>query len=272
MRVDTHQFQYDQRVYELARKYLLSLDGVTPEMLDRHLTVSADERPTTLAAIYKHLLETAQNANMGPIVIGQAIGGVDKLADLLGGFQPKVVVDKYEKNWEAVLDDIMAQLTPRGKVRHTSRSLWPRFCKTIISGAKFLAQFDEASDFYEWVNIFDQDDRARPALPMLLSYEIDGLGFPLACDFIKELGYLNFGKPDVHIKKIFTTLKLCPTDNDYQVFKAILRVARNVGVPPYNVDHLFWLVGSGNFYQDGIQVGRHRVKFIVYATQRIEKL
>jgi hypothetical protein len=33
------------------------------------------------------------------------------------------------------------------------------------------------------------------------------------------------------------------------VFKAVARVASNVGVTPYNVDKLFWLIGSG-FYED----------------------
>lgn len=265
-----HQSQHDQKVYSLAREYLLSLDGVTPEILDRHLTISIDERPNTLADIYKHLLETAQNANMGPTVIGLAVGGIDKLAELLGGFQPATVTKRYGDNWETVLDDIVTHLKPTGKIRRTSRSLWPRFCRTIVSGAEFLAQFEDASDFYAWVDLFDQDDRLRPALPMLLSYEIEGVGFPLACDFIKELGYSAFGKPDVHLKKIFTALNLCPTQDDYQVFKAILRIARNVGVTPYNVDHLFWLIGSGNFHRDGRQIGRHRERFIVYAIKRME--
>jgi hypothetical protein len=265
METAIHQTQRDQRAYTLARKYLLSLDSVTPEMLHRHLSLSIDERPDSLAGIYKHLLETAQNANMSPNVIGKAIGGVDKLDGLLCGFHPASVIRKYSTGWEEVLYDIVAQLKPRGQIRQTSRSLWPRFCKTILSGAAFLAQFDSASDFYTWVDFFDQDDRARPSLPMLLSHEIDGFGFPLACDFLKELGYLNFGKPDVNVKKIFAALELSPTEDDYQVFKAIVRVAGNVGITPYNVDKLFWLIGSGNFYLDGIRAGRHRDEFIAYA-------
>ena len=150
-------------------------------------------------------------------------------------------------------------------MRRTTKSLWPRFCKTIVSGAAFLSQFNEASEFYSWVNFFDRDDKARASLPMLLSYEIDGLGFPLACDFLKELGYIKFGKPDVHLKKIFVALNLAAKEDDYQVFKAIIRVAEHVGVTPYNVDKLFWLIGSGNFYLDGLEVGRHRNYFIAYA-------
>jgi hypothetical protein len=109
--------------------------------------------------------------------------------------------------------------------------------------------------FYQWVDVFDQDDRSRPALPMLPGHEIDGIGFPLACDFIKCLGYLDFGKPDVHLKKIFMALQLSTSEDDYKIFKAIIRVVRNVGVTPFNVDAIFWLIGSGNFYRDGVQIG-----------------
>jgi thermostable 8-oxoguanine DNA glycosylase len=52
---------------------------------------------------------------------------------------------------------------------------------------------------------------------MLISREVKGIGFPLACDFLKEMGFTGFAKPDVHIKTIF---------------KAVIRVAINVGVTP----------------------------------------
>jgi len=108
------------------------------------------------------------------------------------------------------------------------------------------------------VEAFDTDVRSRPALPLILSLEIEGLGFPLACDFLKEMGYLSFPKPDVHLKAIFTGLDLVgPGRGDYAIFKAACRIAEHQGVTPYNVDKLFWLVGSGYFY-DHREVGRNR--------------
>lgn len=270
METTTRQIQRDQRAYTLARKYLLSLGRVTPEMLDRHLSSAMrDKRPETLAGIYKHLLLSAQGATMAPNVIGGAIGGIGKLESLLCGFYPAAVVGKYANDWERVLDDIAVQLKPRGKVRRTKGGLWPRFCKTITSGASFLAGFDAASDFYEWVDSFDQDVESRLSLIERLSDAIHGVGFALACDFVKELGYLNFCKPDVHLKEIFSALDLSPTKGDHQVFKAINRVARNIGVTPYDVDKLFWLIGSGDFYLDGITVGRHRDEFIECAQREL---
>ena len=71
------------------------------------------------------------------------------------------------------------------------------------------------------------------------------MGFALACDFLKENGYPEFAKPDVHIKKIFNGLGLSDSNDDYEVFKDVIRVSELVNGLPYRVDKLFWLVGSG---------------------------
>lgn len=86
---------------------------------------------------------------------------------------------------------------------------------------------------------------------MLLESEIEGIGFALACDFLKELGYYNFGKPDIHIRDIFTELELCPRGaSDVAVFKSIVRISNHCGTTPYSVDKVFWLIGSGYFHEN----------------------
>ena len=235
-------------------------------------------RPETVTGLYERILESAQNANMKAGVIGGFIGGVNRLGQVLCNFDPPMILEKYSAGSEGLLDDIVTQLKPRGSIRRTPRSLWPKYCQTILSSAKFLSQFSSAEDFYSWVDFFDKDERARPALPMLLGQEIDGFGFALACDFLKELGYENFSKPDVHVKDIFYAVGLSPYRvSDYEVFKAVDRVARNVGVTPYNVDKLFWLIGSGYFYEDYHignkgRIGSRKKEFIGMAQPRLEQM
>jgi hypothetical protein len=225
----------DRAAYALAKEFLLRSGaerGIAPELIEKYLYLSRP-RPSTLAGLYERLLESAQSANMKAGVIGGSIGGVGNLGRVLCDFEPSRVLEKYQADWEEVLDDVVAQLKPRGSIRRTPRSIWPRYCRTILSSAKFLSQFESANDFYDWVDFFDKDERARAALPMLLDQEIEGFGFALACDFVMGLGYENFSKPDVHIKEIFQELGLCPWGtSDYEVFKAVARVARNVGVTP----------------------------------------
>lgn len=112
-------------------------------------------------------------------------------------------------------------------------------------------------------------------MPLLLSCEIAGFGFALSCDFLKELGYVNFPKLDVHLRDIFTALHLCPIKtDDYQLFKAIVRFAGNAGVSAYNADKVLWLIGSGYFYDDpqigsNGRIGSKKQEFIKYAKLEI---
>jgi hypothetical protein len=272
------QRELDRAAYALAKDFLLQAGagkGVTPELIEKYLHLSAP-RPDTLTGLYEHLLESAQSANMKAGVIGGSIGGVGNLRRVLCDFEPAEVLERYGSGWEGVLDDIVAQLEPRGSVPRTSRSIWPRYCRSVLSGARFLSQFSTADDFYGWVDLFDEDERARPALPLLLAEEIDGFGFALACDFLNGLGYENFSKPDVHVKDILGSLGLFSAGaGDYEVFRAVGRLARNAGVTPYNADKLFWLVGSGYFYDDPQvgnrgRIGRHKKEFIEVARERLE--
>lgn len=271
----------DKRIYHLAKDYLPSrkITGVTAVLVEKYLNpLSLNPKPTTKEDIYKRILESAQNANMKAGVIGRAIGGIENLAPVLEGFNAKAILEKYAGDCDAVLGDIVEKLNPHGKVRRTSRAIWPHYCQTILSAANFIEQFSSVSDFFGWVDFFDKDERARPSLPMLLSREIEGFGFALSCDFLKEMGYINFPKPDVHLRDIFTSLSLCPNkSDDYQLFKAVIRVANHAGVSPYNADKMFWLIGSGYFYNDlhlgnKGRVGSHKKDFIEYAKPLLERI
>lgn len=246
--------EIDRKAYMLAERYLqkIKIEGVTSALVEKYLNpVNADNMSRTMPALYERLLLSAQNANMKAGVIGGSIGGVNKLGAVLADFSPAGVVRKYGSDWEAILNDIVSVLKPRGQIRRTPRSIWPRYCQTISSGALFFEQFESADDFFQWADFFDRDNRSRASLPMLLSQEIAGFGFALSCDFLKEIGYINFPKPDVHLRDIFIALRLCDEHaSDYQLFKAIIRLANHAHVSPYNADKLFWLIGSGYFYKD----------------------
>jgi hypothetical protein len=72
---------------------------------------------------------------------------------------------------------------------------------------------------------------------------------------------VNLSKPDVQINQIFKRFGHCSSAASYcEVFRAVDRIAHNVEVSLYNVDKLFWLVGSGHFYDGplGKSCRRHR--------------
>lgn len=75
------------------------------------------------------------------------------------------------------------------------------------------------------------------------------MNYALSCDFIKELGYSQYGKPDVHIKTILSAAGLFQSNgSDFKCQKVITEIADATGNTPYYVDKVIWLIGSGNFY------------------------
>lgn len=263
--------------YELAREFLLNLDepDVTPQLIDKYCLGQTAFHPTALADIYQALLFSAQNNARKSSAIGKSIGGVDKLGLVLCDFDARAVLAKYPGSWEPLLADIQYQLKPTGEVRTQPKSHWPTYCRSILSAARFITQFASADDFYQWVGLFDGDDRSRAGLPLVIQQEVYGIGFALACDFLKELGYVNYAKPDVHIWDLFTGLGLSDgAASDYELLRAIVRVAKHAGQTPYAVDKLFWLIGSGTFYDDpqignNGSIGRHKDQFIAFALAKL---
>ena len=256
------------KLYNEAKAFLLSFDQVYQEDLDRHL-VAEHEKPHDLKVIYERLCESAQNRQMSSKVIGGSIGGINNLRKVLFDFSPIKVAKHYKRtDSDLLLKEIINKLNPSGQIRTGNRSLWPQYCKSIIDSAYFLKAFETADKFYDWAEFFAKDSKAKPALPLMISVEITGLGFPLACDFLKELGFNEYGKPDIHLKDIFKALRIIdPLEKssfkqDYSTLKAIDKIAYENNVTSYAVDKIFWLIGSGNFYLTNKNIGRQKKVFI----------
>lgn len=243
-----------KKIYTEAKKFLIARipSDDAKEILATYLEAPArNHQPVDLPELFRRILSSAQNANMKAGVIGKSIGGFNNLGKALYAFAPGKVTKKFGGKPEALLEHIERTLHPRGKIRRESTSIWPKYCKTILSAAAFLNQFSSGEEFYEWANGLYLNKRSMPALPMILAAEIEGIGYPLACDFLKELGFVDYGKPDVHVMKIFTGVGLCQPQSSlhYQAQKVITQIAEAAGVSSYNVDKLFWLIGSGRFYK-----------------------
>jgi hypothetical protein len=258
----------ENKIYALGIDYLLSYEAITRQELDKHL-IPIHQKPNDIKIVFERFCKTAQNKQMSVKVIGNSIGGVHNLDKVLFDFDPHKVAKAYSKqDSDLLFDTIKTTLHPTGKMRDTNRSLWPLYCKTVIDSAHFLANFESIEAFYDWANFFANDSKSKPALPMLISMEIDGIGFPLACDFLKEIGFEQYGKPDVHIKEIFKALDIIDANEnsssklDYESLKAFDRIAKINNVSPYAVDKVFWLIGSGDFYLSDIKIGQNRNDFI----------
>ena len=269
-----------QAIYDDAKRFFLKKipSEQREEILQSYLDLpDSSTEPADMPFLFERLLNSAQNASMKAGVIGKSVGSVQNFGKVLLDFDVAKTLEKYSGKPEKLLADIEKKLKPHGEIRKEPKSIWPLYCKTILSAALFLNQFKSGEDFYQWANLFYTNRQAMAALPLIIAEEVEGFGYPLAYDFLKELGFIEYGKPDVHIIKIFSGIGLCgEKDRPYMIQKVIVKVADAANVSPYNVDKLFWLIGSGKLYRhknlgrDGI-IGNFRQEYIDHANAKLKR-
>ena len=141
-------------------------------------------------------------------------------------------------------------------------SYWAIFTKGVLAGAEFLSQFDSFQFFDEFVNSFTFNDISIAALPILFDQKIYGMGFALGCDWLKELGYSDYGKPDTHTIDILCGTGIAKSRDNYEVLKTIVKMARINDEMPAVVDRLLWFIGSGKYVDENVKITRQKAGFI----------
>lgn len=249
----------EQKIIQKAREYLLSFDQVTDKIIDAHLSHWNIQKPESISELFQAFLLHAKNRQGMP----NSIGNIENLRTILCDFSPPEVSNKYH-SWSELFDTLtQSDYNPPGRLeKENNKSYWVIYCKSIISIADFLAAYSSIEEFDDFVGGLLTNEHSRLALPLLLKEEIFGFGFALACDFLKETGYPEFVKPDTHINDISRSLGITSETSDFGVFKDLEAYCKRIDMLPYEVDKLFWLVGSGRFYLNELEINTSKWDFI----------
>lgn len=250
-----------QKLYKYSYEYLLSIlpNCINEEDLKKYF--EGDNKDfKTLLDVYDQFLLSAQNANRMPNVIKYEIRR-NVIKEVLFNFN-------FCKILDAGVNEIYYKFRETFNVtsKDTQRNLWYKFSKSAIDSAKFLKNFKDVNNFKEFIEHFSYTPQTRLALPLLISAKVSGFGFALACDCLKELGYLNYSKPDTHLTDIFFSLGLSDTQ-EISVFETVVEMAEacreiDPQVTPYKIDKIMWLICSGHFYLDNVTIGSNKANFI----------
>jgi len=245
-------------VFESAQNFLK--DIVTSHNMDTSIIkahMQHEQKFDDLLDANHRLIRSLSNRNMMDSVIG-----FDKkereMRSILFEYDSNKILVKY-KNAEELLEKFKNNFNLQNVLG--KRSLWRKFSEGIISGSNFISSFKNKDDFDSFIRTFARNKYTKAALPMLLSKEIRGFGFALACDFLKELGYRDYPKPDVMLIDIFYELGLSKSNEPYEIYKSIVEMSEVVGEDAYTVDKIFWLIGSGKLVGNK-SIGRNRSEFI----------
>jgi len=239
-------------MYGFAEEYLKNMK---PAEVDIEKYLSGPKPCNTINDIFTILCRSLQNRNMMSRVIKFKTNKAD-FQRILYDFDPIKTLENYD------VDSLYSEFVCTFPIKNPEnpRNLWLQNAKYIISACRWMASFKDIDDFRNFVSSYQKDSPSM-ALPLLLKKEINGMGFALACDFLKEIGYLQYPKPDIHLMDVFSACGICEKDQ-YEVFKAIIRMAESCDITPFQVDKVFWLICSGNLNLDGIKINGEKAEFI----------
>lgn len=281
-----------------CRQFLSELAKGYDIRIDRYWVPKTSIKDLTLQKIFLQLVSSAGNANMLKNVIDfsaqrsesrkdeilEAIVGVKNLAS-------EVFSDKaYRFYLEQILavdpDDAFQRLQSKsGLIKGKGKLLWRRWLQSVQDSAGYVLQFNSGDDFSEQFSSIDPNFLF--AGPISIKRKITGIGFALACDALKELGFTQYVKPDTHINDVFIKLDLAKEshsslDTQLNVFDAAIelvqaynsKLGKSGQITAYELDKLIWLCCSGYFYKENIRIneGLRELKIDLIALLRREVL
>ncbi len=259
----------NQEIYKLSYNYLFEIKPAKLQNSDLEKYFVGDRKDyKSLEDVFEQLISSAQNYQRMPNVI--------KFKERYSEIKEILFDYDFEKIIECSVDDLYYKFRNEFNVvsADSNKNSWRKWSKSIISSAKFINEFESVENFKEFVSLFKFNLHTRMALPLLLQTKISGIGFALACDCLKELGYIDYPKPDVHLNEVFNEFGLSENE-PIQVFEAIVRMSEDCkeideAITPYKIDKIIWLICSGKYYLDDISVGRNKDKFINYVKSELE--
>ena len=239
-------------VYAFSYDYLIKQSSpyVSQKQIDVFLTTPDIGKCDSLIDAFRMLLIILQDFNRFPQVI--------KYVERQDTF--KSLLHDYDLNYVASCSPETLLEEFRSSFHFEKDALWMRYTKGIVSGAKYLSQFKDYASFKNVCDSYDTNIQQRIKFAKYLSKNIYNMGFAIACNWLKELGYVEYSKPDTHIKDICGALRLASPRDDVECFRAVGTVAQEAGVSAYSVDKVWWLICSGNFYRYDIQIPGSNLK------------
>ena len=246
--------------WRCCREYLASKTDLA--FVAELAAIEDRQNPQTLSmsAFYMRLLKSLVNRQGMP----NSIGEITRLRNVLCNFSPKKVSSTYGWDWKSLFYAIKKEIQPSSRMDiDIPQNYWVIFSKGALDGATFLSGFTTTKALATEITQFANSESFSAGLPTVLALEIHGYGFPLACDFLKECGWSQYAKADVHTKKVLKHVGHSD-GSDYDTFKAIQAIARHVKETPYAVDKHIWLIGSGNLYNKQHKFSTSREEFFRY--------
>lgn len=220
-----------KKLYDLTKEYLLIKGQTLEEIKKENRPINV--KPKDRKDLFEGLIESAQNYYNMPNIIKYSIRK-EEIRKILHD-------DNLEWIKEQDAEELYNVLIKKYNSSKVSNS-WHKWTCSVIDSAKFVLEYKSLDEFEKFVKMMDKDIKTRIAMPLIISRKIKGMGFALGCDFLKELGFENYSKPDVHIKDIFEKIGWVPDRNEIKVFEEVNKMSEVVNEKAFFIDKVLWVI------------------------------
>lgn len=263
---------------------LANVQGNTTPNPESYYAPDISPEQLTLHRIFLQLISSAANANMLRNVInihGQNSTRKNAILDLLTSSTCTPLWDYNQLLSDTLfrpylelfskldIETNIVKLQEHKLIKENSTPnylniLWSRWLTSVKDSAQFLLNYQTGEEFSNKISgwIRSVPAELRFAIPMYIASHIHGIGFALACDALKEMGFCEFAKPDVHICNVFFELGIAQQSNStlnnqllvlesfYKLVGDINQNSQGKKITPYALDKMIWLCCTGNFHKD----------------------
>lgn len=251
--------------YKNSYDYLLSNlpKTVTVQQLNDYLN-GTYIHPQSMSDVLERVCITLQNYQGMKNYIGYDTRNKKSIQSTLFNFDLVQSAKAYLSG-----SDLFAAFLDHGVVMMKSQHSWHKYCENLVNAFKWLSQFRDFAEFDKYVRSYQGKEIN---LPIELDKKQDSFfGFALACDFLKELGYSSYSKPDEHILDIVNAKTFKDLFYPYHIhiispylcFMEIKQIAKDNGVSEYHLDKLIWSICSGELHSPiKSKIRVNKVKFL----------
>lgn len=265
---------------DIIQKEKIDLDSI-----QHYFQPTSNLEEITLQSLFLSLISSAANANMLSNVIefadrknrekeiSQEGSRKDRILEAISGHKELATQSFTDEEFKPYLrtlsefdvETAFTNLKEKALVKGDGKVLWYRWLNSVKDAAAFTMRYETGETFVQHFNAISPDFLF--AGPLIIQRYIIGIGFALACDALKELGFTQYVKPDTHINDVFIELNLAKASKDnlskqLNVFDAAIALVQKINsslpleehITAYELDKIIWLCCSGKFYKEGITI------------------
>ena len=247
-------------IYELSKEYLVSqtmrlfgCDETRAIEIVNEYSNTPNVTTLSFANILEELASTLQTGQSLPNVINY-LNRKNDLRRIFKNYNPQLLGETDE-------DELFTECVQTfGECVNNGERSWKIYIGGMVDGASILKRFDNVQSFIDAINDFENThgltfEQYQDVMPTKMraskgtnNWKIYGMKNALACNFLKEIGFANYVKPDTHLKAAFDAVEL-PYTSDDDCLRIGRELAASYGVTPYALDRVIWLCCSGHYYR-----------------------